>query len=313
MNARVELHVAVGVIDDRQGNILITLRPNHTHLGGLWEFPGGKLEAGETVPQALRRELQEEIGIDVQAATPLIKVRHDYGDRRVLLDVWRVNAYNGVETPREGQAMRWVNVRQLNQYQFPAANQPIIKAAQLPVYYAILEGRHIDEVLANCRRILQQGIRLLQFRVKSLAVELLPAALRAVQDYCRQYQAVLLINADLPLADAVADGWHLSSRALQNCSARPSGATWLAASCHNLAELRQAEQLGVDFVVLAPVQATTSHPGQAALGWAEFSQLTDQVNLPVYALGGLGLADLDQASQSGAQGIAGISAFLAAS
>jgi 8-oxo-dGTP diphosphatase len=306
------LHVAVGVIRDGDGRILITQRAKHAHQGGLWEFPGGKLEPGEPVRQALARELAEELGIEVQTAAPLIKIKHDYGDRHVLLDVWNVTGFAGQARGCEGQAMRWIKVEQLQDFSFPAANLPIIAAAQLPHYYTILEGRSATEAWDNCRRILATGIKLLQFRVKSLPPDDLQSVLDQVSLLCLQQQVSLLVNADLPVHTANAQGLHLSSRALLACHERPNGYRWVAASCHNLDELRHAETLGLDFAVLAPVQATASHPDAAPLGWQTLTELLDQINLPVFALGGLGPRDLDRALAAGAQGVAGISAFLAA-
>lgn len=304
------LHVAVGVIRNDEGRILITRRAQNAHQGGLWEFPGGKLEAGEPVLQALARELAEELGIQVQTASPLIKIKHDYGDRQVLLDVWNVTAFAGQASGREGQAMRWIAAEQFDEFRFPAANLPIIAAAQLPCYYAILEGRNVAEVLDNCSRILAAGVKLLQFRVKSLPAVDLPAVLEQVSRHCQQHQADLLVNSDLPVAADSAQGLHLSSRALLACSRRPNGYRWVAASCHNLHELQRAETLGLDFAVLAPVQPTASHPDAPPLGWEKTTDLLDQINLPVFALGGLDRRDLNQALAAGAQGIAGISAFL---
>ncbi len=310
MKSDAALHVAVGVIRDSHGNVLVTRRARHVHQGGLWEFPGGKLEAGESVLQALRRELYEEVGIEVLAATPLIKISHDYGDRRVLLDVWNVPAYSGSEMAREGQAMLWLAPQQLGELSFPVANLPIIKAAQLPEYYPILEGRSVAEVLSNCRRILQGNIRLMQLRVKSLPQTDVAQALAPVLEICRERKVQLLLNSDLPISPALADGVHLSSRALLACDAKPSGYPWVAASCHNLLELRHAEKLAVDFAVLAPVQETATHPGQRPLGWEGLTALIEQSNIPVFAMGGLGIDDLDRAREAGAQGLAGISAFL---
>ncbi len=304
------LHVAVGVIRDGEGRILIAQRAKHAHQGGLWEFPGGKVEAGETVQQALRRELAEEVGIQVQAAVPLIKINHDYGDRQVLLDVWNINTFTGQASGCEGQALRWINAGQLQEFSFPAANQPIITAAQLPSYYAILEGCNAADVLDNCRRILARDIKLLQFRVKSLPVADLRTVLEAVAELCRQQQAHLLINADLPVAIEAGQSLHLSSRALLACQHRPAGYHWVAASCHNLEECLHAERIGVDFLVLAPVLPTATHPDAKLLGWGGLTTLIEKVNLPVFALGGLALNDLDQVIQAGGQGIAGISAFL---
>ncbi|WP_445367131.1 Nudix family hydrolase [Methylomonas sp. BW4-1] len=305
------LHVAVGVIRDGDGKILITQRAKHAHQGGLWEFPGGKLEADEPVQQALARELAEEVGIQVQTATPLIKINHDYGDRQVLLDVWNVTAFTGQARGCEGQAMRWIDAEQLREFSFPAANIPIIAAAQLPHYYAILEGRNAAEAWDNCQRILAAGVKLLQFRVKSLPIADLQIVFEQVSQLCRKQQVNLLVNADLPVDTVQAQGLHLSSRALLACHERPNGYRWVAASCHNLDELKHAEALGLDFAILAPIQATASHPDATPLGWQALTELLEHINLPVFALGGLGRHDLDKALAAGAQGIAGISTFLA--
>ena len=303
------VHVAVGVIRDGLGNILITRRPDHAHQGGLWEFPGGKLESGESVRQALTRELFEEVGIQVEQARPLIKIRHDYGDRQVLLDVWEVSAFAGQETACEDQAMRWISPQQLDDLRFPAANLPIIRAAQLPTYYAILEGRTAAEVMQNFQQILQSGISLLQMRVKSLPAVDVPQVLAVVSETCRQRQIRLILNSDLDLSSEYGNGVHLTSRALAECTTRPTGFAWVAASCHDLRELQLAENLGVDFAVLAPVQETSTHPGAKPLGWEAVTLLLAAVNIPVFVMGGLVRDDLGRALDAGAQGIAGVTAF----
>jgi 8-oxo-dGTP diphosphatase len=118
--------VAAGIIADAAGAILITRRPDHAHQGGLWEFPGGKVEVDETVGAALQRELLEELGIIIQVAEPLFLVRHAYPDKTVLLDVWRVTAWRGEPHGREGQPLRWVSPAGLADFAFPAADRPII-------------------------------------------------------------------------------------------------------------------------------------------------------------------------------------------
>lgn len=122
------VHVAVGVIFNQQREVLIALRDPLQHQGGLWEFPGGKVEAEEKVEQALSRELLEEVHIDVIACSPLLKFAHDYGDKRVILDVWCIDEYSGEATGREGQQINWVKIDKLDNYDFPEANQAIIKA-----------------------------------------------------------------------------------------------------------------------------------------------------------------------------------------
>jgi 8-oxo-dGTP diphosphatase len=123
--------VAVGIVADSTGAILIARRPDHAHQGGLWEFPGGKVEADEAVIAALRRELHEELGIAVQAAEPLLQVRHAYPDKTVLLDVWRVTAWRGEPHGREGQPLTWASPAKLANFAFPAADGPIIARLRL--------------------------------------------------------------------------------------------------------------------------------------------------------------------------------------
>ncbi len=131
------VHVAVGVILDGQQNILIALRSEDSHQGGLWEFPGGKVESGESVETALSRELNEELGLESISCRPLIEIRHDYSDKSVLLDVWWVDGFSGQAEGKEGQPIEWVSAAALLDYSFPEANQPIIAAVQ----QSLLRGR----------------------------------------------------------------------------------------------------------------------------------------------------------------------------
>lgn len=122
------LHVAAAVIYDSAGNILIARRPVHKHKGGLWEFPGGKVEAQETAPEALARELYEELGISDISSQPLIQITHHYPERSVLLDVYCVTSFSGEALGCEGQPIQWVTPQTLLDFPFPEANQPIIEA-----------------------------------------------------------------------------------------------------------------------------------------------------------------------------------------
>lgn len=304
------LDVAVGVIVNQDGRILITRRAGSAHQGGLWEFPGGKVEQGESVTDALSRELKEELNIVVQKSRPLIQVRHDYPDLKVLLDVWTVTQFSGTAKPCEGQPMQWVESAQLSEFAFPEANQPIITAVLLPDQYAIISGTTVEEIISRLECLLNKGLKLFQLRCKSLPEQQMAVVLERTQRLCNQHQADLLLNSALmkTFDDATAS-LHLTSRDLTKLTARPIGVKLLAASCHNCDELLAAEQLGVDFAVLSPVQATTSHPGAAPLGWQRFTCMLEQVNMPVYALGGMKAEDLRAAQFSGGQGIAGISLF----
>jgi len=122
------VEVAAGVIYNPEGEILIAKRADNQHQGGLWEFPGGKIEQGESAQQALARELHEELAIEVRASEPLVRIAHDYADKSVVLNVWCVTAFSGEARGVEGQPLAWVSVDQLTDYEFPAANEPIIAA-----------------------------------------------------------------------------------------------------------------------------------------------------------------------------------------
>ncbi len=305
------LHVAVGVIKNSAGEILISQRPGNVHQGGLWEFPGGKVETDESVVDALRRELLEELNITVERSEPLLKIHHHYHDLSVLLDVWTVEMFSGQAEGREGQAIRWVKASELNHYDFPAANASIIHAAQLPSFYAILDDAEPVLLLENLAKILAKDVKLVQARVKSLSSEDVERFVNQALPLCEVHHAQLLLNSSVKNAAKFAHiGLHLTSYDLMRLIARPKVDGWLAASCHNLAQLRQAEKIGVDFAVLAPVLKTATHPSAVTLGWEQFANLVEEVNLPVYALGGLSFEDKGIAKALGAQGIAGIRTFL---
>lgn len=310
-HAPVRVHVAAAAIFDGQGRVLISQRPAHVHQGGLWEFPGGKLEHGETAANALRREIHEELGITVQAARPLIQVVHDYSDKAVLLDVWRVDDFTGKPAGCEGQAIEWVAVENLGGYPFPAANVPIIKAVSLPDRYLVTPEPGLDHsrFLDELERALGKGVSLVQLRGRQLSMADYRVLVPAVLDLCRQAGARLLLNADPALAAGTGvDGVHLSSARLMGLSVRPLGDEYLVgASCHTQEEVRHAGALGLDFIVVSPVQQTTSHPDARSLGFDGLQQLTETALLPVYALGGMQLSDMDTAFRHGAQGIAAIS------
>ncbi len=307
------LHVAAAVIRGTDGRVLIARRPEHKHQGGLWEFPGGKVEAGEAVEVALARELHEELGIDVIASRPLIQVRHDYPDLAVLLDVHEVGAFTGEPHGREGQPLAWVAPRELPDYEFPEANRPIVAAARLPAHYLITpDDLEPAELLRGVRRALADGIRLLQLRAPNMYSPEYRDLATDIQGLCAG-KAQLMLKGPLEwLGDFPAAGWHLTAAQLRKYAAngRPfPRERWLAASCHDAEELALAAQMGVDFVTLSPVQATQTHPEAAPLGWDSAAELIRGFNQPVYLLGGVGPAEQARAWQAGAQGVAGIRAF----
>lgn len=303
------VHVAAAVICNDQGQVLIAKRSADKHQGGLWEFPGGKVEADEDVLAALVRELHEEIGVEVRQARPLIRVRHDYPDKSVLLDVWRVDGFSGEPRGREGQLVEWCSVDKLSERGFPAANRPIIAAAQLPECYLITPSPdNVAEFLARLEQALMQGIRLVQLRAKGMAAQEYKALARQVVARCHAHGARVLLNGEPGwVAEVGADGVQLSSGRLHSLKRRPLGKELLvAASCHSREELRQALKLAADFALLSPIKWTKSHPETEPLGWDEMRRLADEMPIPVYALGGVSRDDLDQAFAAGGQGIAAI-------
>lgn len=306
------VHVAAGVIRSAEGHVLIAKRPLDKHQGGLWEFPGGKVEPGETVEVALARELAEELGIAVTASRPLIQVSHDYADKQVLLDVWEVFGFTGEPHGAEGQPLAWVRPDELTNYSFPAANRPIVTAARLPDRYLVTPDVSAHELLRGLDVALADGIRLVQLRAPSLEAQAYRALAAQVLARCAG-QTQVLLKGPLDWADDFPDaGWHLTASQLHQLAGRdrPLAADrWLAASCHDAAEMDLATTLGVDFVVLSPVLQTASHPDAQPLGWQRTAQLLAGIAQPAYVLGGLRPEHAADAARAGAQGIAAIRAF----
>jgi 8-oxo-dGTP diphosphatase len=300
----------IGIVRNDDGELFITRRHNTLHLGGLWEFAGGKVERGEMLNTALSRELREEIGIEVIAIMPLISFHHDYSDRKVRLHVFEITEFSGMAESKLGQGWFWVKPADLKNYAFPAANRAILTALRLPPYYAILNDDNAD-LLVELNRLLAQGITLIQARLKKLTAPQARDFLAAAYPLCQAQGALLLVNSGTEQAFKISsDGIHLTSADLLALTHRPHGVHWLSASCHNLKELKHAEKIGVDFAVLSPVLATQTHPEFESMGWAFFSKLVAECNMPVYALGGLEKANLQTVKLAGGQGIAGIRTFL---
>jgi 8-oxo-dGTP diphosphatase len=304
------IHVAAAAVFDDRQRVLICRRPPHAHQGGLWEFPGGKLEPGETIESALRRELREEVGINVISTRPLIRVHHDYPDRNVLLDVWRVERFSGRAAGHEGQPVRWVSPGELGHYRFPAANSPIVKAVGLPARYLITPepGEDVDNFLVHLDAAIRRGVTLVQLRVKERALPEYRDLVKQVLGICHARKARLLLNAEPSLALALgADGVHLTSARLLALRERPLDSHHLVgASCHDWQELKHACAMNLDFAVVSPVRETASHPGAKTLGFTGLRELTEQADLPIYALGGMAETDLYSVFEHGAQGIAAI-------
>jgi len=218
------VHVVAGVIADAAGRVLLARRPEGTHLAGAWELPGGKLRPGEGRREGLARELREELGIEVADAAPLIRVRHRYPEREVLLDVWEVRRWRGSPRGLEGQPLRWVAREALAGERLPAADRPVVRALRLPELMLVTPepGGDRRAFLARLERVLARGVRLVQLRARTLGAEAYEALAREALALCRRHGAALVVNAEPDLARELgADGVHLTEARLRALRARP--------------------------------------------------------------------------------------------
>lgn len=315
------IDVAVGVLLRPDGTVLLGNRPADKPWPGWWELPGGKLEPGESVLQALARELHEELGIEVTASTPWVTYVHKYPTTTVRLAFCRVTGWRGEPKGLEGQELRWVDLRHAQEVpQLLPATYPPLRWLQLPEVYAISgvnSPKNLADFLVRLDKNLAAGLRLLQWREPSwpggVAALDLQQALVTVVARCRAAGARVLVNSIHPPEWwALADGVHLRSSDAACLSTRPALAAGaqLGVSTHNLEELAQARALNADFAVLGPVLPTPSHPGVPGMGWASFAALNAQAGLPVYALGGQSAETLALVRSVGGHGFAGIRAWI---
>ncbi len=305
------VHVAAAVITRLDGSFLLGQRAPDTFYPGYWEFPGGKVEPGETPRDALVRELDEELGMQVDTAYPWITREHVYEHAHVSLHFFEVSAWRGEIHDRVHSALSWQQADAMDVGPMLPANGPILKALRLPRLFGITHAGEIgiDAQLARLDAALASGLRLVQIREPALPEGPREAFARAVVERCHATGALVMVNDDPALARSIgADGLHLTARSLASAAARPEF-EWVGASCHTRADLEKAAGLELDYALLGAVQPTLSHPERNALGWPAFTEMIARLPLPVFALGGLGAGDLGCAKAAGAHGVAGIRAF----
>ncbi len=312
------VHVAVGVIVNGDGEILIAKRALSAHQGGLWEFPGGKVDAGENVQQALVRELREELAIEVLTSKPLIQIRHHYPDKFVLLDVHKITQFTGEPCGNEGQPILWADAKKLYNFEFPAANRPIITAINLPSSYMITgDFQGEADFSARLKRALAAGMGAVQLRIKDFDLTRHQTLFEIAMSSVNKVSGRLIINCTPATFSQILNvfaganiGLHLSAKQAATLSARPvDNNILLGVSCHNEQEVSHAQKIGADYLLISPVLPTRSHPTAVPLGWSTFANLVELSTVPVYALGGVNEANIREAQESGAQGVAGISAW----
>lgn len=300
------VRVAAAVILGSDGRVLLAQRPPGKAYAGYWEFPGGKLEPGETPRQALDRELREELGLAVRRAAPWLVQRYRYPHAHVELHFFRVYAWEGEPTGHDGQAHAWQMPGRFDVAPLLPANTVVLRSLLLPAVYGITMAGEAAEgpFLERARTALERGLKLIQVREKGWPEQRRRAFAETLVALARPYGAKVLLNGPAELARAWGcDGVHWTARALGAATARPADLL-CAGSCHTRGEIEHAAALGLDFVVLGPVLSTPSHPGAATLGWDGFARIAAEAPLPIYALGGLGPHDLGAAIERGAHGIA---------
>ena len=300
------VEVAVAVITRPDGRLLLVRRPEGKPYAGYWEFPGGKVKPGESLMQALRRELLEELGTYVEHAYPWITRTFTYPHATVRLCFFRVVEWHGEPYPHENQQLSWQFIDKVGVGPMLPANAPVLQALDLPPVYAITNAAELGTKvsLTQMEGALHNGLRLIQVREKEMAKKALHVFASEVVALAHHHGAKVLVNGNVDLyRETGADGVHFPSTQLMNLTRHPN-IDWCGASCHNAEELSRAEQLGMNFAVLAPVLPTLSHPGFSTLGWRKFSTLIRNYSIPVYALGGLRREDLTTAWEHGGHGIA---------
>lgn len=306
-----QVQVVAAVIEQPDGSYLLGRRAPGTFYAGYWEFPGGKIEPGESARDAIVRELQEELGIAVLRADPWLRREHVYEHAHVNLHFFRVREWSGTVRDHVHDALSWQRPGAEAVSPMLPANGPVLASLRLPPAYAITEAARIGAgpQLARLQQALARGLRLVQLREPGLPAPERTAFYREALAACRGAGAQVLVHADVALARELgADGVHLPARMLAAISGRP-GLPLVAASCHDAHELSRAAHLGCDFAVFGPVLPTPSHPGAPALGWAGLAAQLAVPPLPTYGLGGLRPEDLDQARHAGCHGVAGIRSF----
>jgi len=300
------VEVAVGVLSRVDGTVLLARRPRSKVYAGFWEFPGGKVESGESAREALDRELDEELGIKVEVAHRWITQEFTYPHARVRLNFFRVTGWDGEVRAREHDGLSWERPDSVGVDPLLPANGPILRALTLPVEYAITQCVELgmDRQLIRLRERLATGLRLIQVREPGMSSSHIEMFLKATLALARPCGAKVLVNSDVDLAlRCGADGAHLSARQAASEGKRPD-LPLVAVSCHDRTELYRAVETGADFVVLGSVLATPTHPGVTPLGWETFDAVSRGATLPVFALGGMRRSDLTTAWDHGAHGIA---------
>lgn len=324
--------MACALID--KGRVLISKRREGTHLAGKWEFPGGKVNPGETAVEALKREMKEELSIIPDYPIPLMQIKHSYPEKQILLDVWQAEKYSGTIVANEGQEFCWSKINDLNGADFPSADVPVITALKLPTIMIItpepalyfnkydfhgasfqkLFLEDLERTLSALKDIEGMGGKertALQLRSKILSGEQLKKLATSVKAICREKNVKFFMNGNLEIAiEAGVDGIHFPHANLSDINKLSCRDHFLiGTSCHTFKELELAEKFGVDYLFVSPVNVTKTHPEAMPIGWEGFRNIVSESTVPVYALGGVNCNHIKTAIENGGQGVAAIRGF----
>lgn len=310
------IDVAVSVVRDGSGRVLLAERTARQLSAGFWELPGGKINGGETAAQAAARELREEIGIDAEQLAPWIVYEHPFPTRRVRLNFFRADRWRGQPRGREGQRLAWVDPTAPAVGPVLPSNARALALLALPPLLAITRASDragpLSFLVHELPALIAGGVRLLQVREARLSAAQQVQFARRVVERARPHGArVMFAGTAMECLQAGAAGMHSTAVQLHALTARPPAALW-SASCHGIGDVQRAEQLGADFVIVSPVRATAAHEGASPLGWDGVAGIVESARLAVYAQGGVDRADLMRAQRCGAVGIALNAAALAA-
>jgi len=301
----VQIHVSVGILIDSHNKILLAQRPNSRSWAGWWEFPGGKIEGNETPHDALKRELKEEIGIEVINCESWTIRNYSYTEHQVTLYFFKITKWTGDPVSNENQRLVWLYPYQVDRKTILPPNIFILNALTMPSYYAITNISETPKRIfySQLENQLKQGLKMVQIREKYLSFLELKKVSEEIMAICKPFSAKVIINSNINLVeDLNASGVHLTSLQLKVLDKKPSN-MFVGASCHSEVDIMIAEEKGIDFVVLSPVNKTLSHLDIKPMGWKNFSKIANKTNIPIYALGGMKRVDLSRAYQYGAIGI----------
>lgn len=300
--------VVAAIIRGEDRRICLSKRADHKHQGGLWEFPGGKVEQGETLDAALARELEEELGMVGAVSAPFMTIAHQYDDLHVTLHFRDVGAWQGEPQGREGQPVQWFAPEELAGLCFPAANQPVVNAIRLPEQLVVApEVITLRELWSGIDRLNadQQGLYLRQWSDHAeVATIVARCHERGIKVWLRASTQAVTTATELGVF-----ALHFPGRALAQLNEPPVFDGIISAAVHDQAARDKAVALGLDMALVSPVLPTPTHPDRPALGWPQAELLMKGAPLACYALGGVTPEDLVNARDHGAVGVAGIRAF----